>query len=103
MAFDFHKAQDAIVTFLKGFLLRVASLFARLGATSDEIGQTADAAEKSIQALTPEVKQVFDAAEAALNEIRQSAKGVDISVTTPSGGTWSISARQAPPKEAEKP
>ena len=100
MALDFNKAQDAVVTFLKGLQLRLASVFARSGAAADEIGQTADAAEKSIQVLTPEVKQVFDAAEAALNEIRQSAKGVDIDVTTPSGGSWHISVRQHPQEEA---
>ena len=63
MAFDFNKAQDAIVEFLKGIQLRAASLFARSGAAADEIGQTADAAEQSIQTLTPEVKQALDAAE----------------------------------------
>jgi len=63
MAFDFNKAQDAIVEFLKGLQLRLTSVFARSGAAADEVGQTADAAEKSIQTLTPEVKQALDALE----------------------------------------
>ena len=97
---NLNKIQDAGATFLKGMLTRLASFLARAGTSSDEIGQTADAAEKSIQTLTPEVRQVFDAAEAALNEIRQSAKGVDIDVETPSGSTWHISVRQGPQEEA---
>ena len=63
MAFDFNKMQDAIVDFFGGILPRIAALFNRSGAAADEIRQTADAAEKSIQALTPEVKQALDALE----------------------------------------
>lgn len=110
MALDFNKAQDAVVEFLKGLQLRAATLFARSGAAADEVGQTADAAEKSIQTLTPELKQVldvlegvsgvFDAAKATLNEIRRSATGVDIDVETPSGSTWHICVRQGPQEEA---
>jgi len=61
VAFDFNKAQDAIVNFLAGIQGRLAALFNRSAAAADEVGQTADAAEKSIQTLTPEIKQALDA------------------------------------------
>jgi len=53
---NLNKLQDAGEAFLAWFRRPIAQV-------ADEVGQTADAAEKSIQALTPEVRQALDALE----------------------------------------
>ena len=95
-----NKAQDAIVELTQALTVRVAALI-------KEGMDVSAAVEKAVGEIAPEAVEalnkldgVFDAAKATLQEIRQTAKGVDINVTTPSGGGWRISVRQHPQQEA---
>jgi len=98
---NLHKAQDAIAEFLKGLLVRVASLLSRAGAAADEIGQTADAAERAIDVLTPEAKQVLAEAKAALEQVKRTAGGVAITIQPPTleDRRWQVTIKPLPPDD----
>jgi len=105
---NLNKAQDAIGEFLKNLSLRIASLFARLGATSDE-------AAKAIPILRVEGVEALDALERLADSLRedthsfiQSTAGllagteVNITMHTPGGDKpWRFSIQVRPPEKGE--